>query len=296
MNAITDFIDAMSQAGLGTPDIIPDGNLHRFTVPGDRPGSLNGYYVLHLDGVAAGAYGSWKTGISGTWSARSRNQLTAAEKARILAIVASGKRKQEAERTKTHGAAAVRASSLWSAARPADPRHPYLVAKGIHPHGIRQNERGQLLVPVTQGERLTSIQFIGTDGSKLFLSGGQVAGGYFQIEATHGDTLLIGEGFATVATLVEEIGHSGVVAFNAGNLLAVAKTMRRLYPDTRIVICGDNDQWTLGNPGATKARAAAVAIKAKLFLPDFTGMDLTTKPTDWNDWYHQTAAKARRAA
>jgi putative DNA primase/helicase len=79
-----------------------------------------------------------------------------------------------------------------------------------------------------------------------------------------------------------------VAAFTAGNMMAAAKTMHLLKPDARIVICGDNDQWTEGNPGATKARAAAIAIKARLFLPDFTGLDLSAKPTDWNDWYRLT--------
>lgn len=287
-NAISDFSSAMTEAGLPPPDINPDGVLHRFPVPGDRPGTRNGYYVLHLDGVAAGAYGSWKTGLYATWSARSDRRLTLAERVRIQAAISAAKRRQAAERTQTQGAAAARALALWQAARPADPRHPYLVAKEILPHGIRQNARGQLLVPVTQGERLSSLQFISPDGSKLFLSGGRVADGYFGIEAPHHGTLLIGEGFATLATLVEELGHPGVVAFTAGNLLAVAKTLHRLKPDTRMVICGDNDQWTAGNPGATQARQAAIAIKAKLLLPDFTGMDLTAKPTDWNDWYRLT--------
>jgi putative DNA primase/helicase len=286
--ARSDFSSAMAEAGLPPPDIIPDGVLHRFTVPGDRPGTRNGYYLLHLDGVAAGAFGSWKTGLYATWSARTDHRLTLAERIRILAAIAAAKERQAAERTQTHGAAAARALALWQAARPADSRHPYLVAKEIQPHGIRQNERGQLLVPVTQGERLASLQFIGRDGSKLFLTGGQVAGGYFGIEAPHHDTLLIAEGFATAATLAEEIGHPCVAAFTAGNMMAAAKTMHLLKPDARIVICGDNDQWTEGNPGATKARAAAIAIKARLFLPDFTGLDLSAKPTDWNDWYRLT--------
>jgi hypothetical protein len=70
--ARSDFSSAMAEAGLPPPDIIPDGVLHRFTVPGDRPGTRNGYYLLHLDGVAAGAFGSWKTGLYATWSAQHR--------------------------------------------------------------------------------------------------------------------------------------------------------------------------------------------------------------------------------
>src|SRR5690554_5627604 len=41
---------------------IPDGQIHRFKVPGDKPGSHNGWYVLYLDGIASGAFGSWKAG------------------------------------------------------------------------------------------------------------------------------------------------------------------------------------------------------------------------------------------
>ena len=186
---------------------------------------------------------------------------------------------------------------MWTQARPAAPRHPYLVVKQVGPHGIRQSG-SLLLVPVTDGERLISLQTITTTGDKRFLKGGRMASGFYSIaDAPRPSPLLIGEGFATVATVVEQTGCPGLVAFNAGNLLAVAQVMRRRYPETAIIITGDNDQWTPGNPGATQARAAAVAIHAKLLIPDFTGLDLSSQPTDWNDFYRLTRAnQARRAA
>jgi len=49
---------------------IPDGKIHRFHVPGDRAGSRNGWYVLHLEGIAYGAFGSWKASGSQSWSRR----------------------------------------------------------------------------------------------------------------------------------------------------------------------------------------------------------------------------------
>ena len=49
---------------------IPDGQIHRFHVPGDKAGTHNGWYVLHLDGIVSGAFGSWKAGGSHTWSSR----------------------------------------------------------------------------------------------------------------------------------------------------------------------------------------------------------------------------------
>ena len=112
-----------------------------------------------------------------------------------------------------------------------------------------------------------------------------MSGAWCPLPGTKETPILIGEGFATVASLVKETGAPGIVAFNAGNLLPVAKSMRRLNPHAEIVICGDDDRWTEGNPGRTKARQAAVTIGAKLLLPDFTGLDLSTKPTDFNDLY-----------
>jgi len=63
------FRDAL-QATFGPLDWLPvaDGTIHRFRVPDDKAGTLNGWYVLHLDGIASGAFGSWKAGGSSTWS------------------------------------------------------------------------------------------------------------------------------------------------------------------------------------------------------------------------------------
>ena len=47
-----------------------DGVIHRFRVPSDKPGALNGWYVLYLDGIASGAFGSWKVGEVHRWSIR----------------------------------------------------------------------------------------------------------------------------------------------------------------------------------------------------------------------------------
>ena len=293
-NPIIAFADAITEAGLGAPAIIPDGVLHRHHIEGDRPGTLNGWHVLHLDGVPAGAFGSWKTGESVSWSSRAKADLTLSDRIRMAQILANARQRHSDERRQGQEIAASRAMRLWTEAMPAEPQHPYLVAKQVAPHGIRQ-AGSLLLVPVTDGERLVSIQTITGTGDKRFLKGGRMAGGFYRIPgASAASPLVIGEGFATVASLVERHDCPGVVAFNAGNLLAVAKEMRRRYPEAAIVLASDNDAWTPGNPGATKARAAAVAIRAKLMIPDFTGMDLSGKPTDWNDYYRLTGATLAR--
>lgn len=61
---IEQFRDAMLAAGLTPPaEIYDDGKLHRFASNG-RHGDDSGWYVLHSDGVPAGAFGCWREGFT----------------------------------------------------------------------------------------------------------------------------------------------------------------------------------------------------------------------------------------
>jgi len=99
---------------------------------------------------------------------------------------------------------------------------------------------------------------------------------------------LICEGYATGASLYEATGIPTVVAFNAGNLPKVAKELKNEHPDVDFIICADNDKWTSGNPGRTKAKEAAEVLSGIVAYPKFKRSDIDKygKPTDWND-YHQ---------
>ena len=295
-NPITDFGAAMAAAGLGTPDaIIADGNIQRFRAADDKPGTLNGWYVLHLDGTPAGAFGSWKAGITETWCAAGTD-ATEADRRAMRRLMARARQQREAERRDAHAAAAAKAQRMVERAAPADPEHPYLIRKEIRPHGIRQ-QGVALLIPVYADGELASVQSIYPDGGKRFLRGGRTGGGYYLIDdATRRPELLIAEGFATGATLHEEVGAAVYIAFNANNLLPVARAVRRQHPQGEIIICGDDDQWTDGNPGAAKAKAAALDVGAKLLMPDWRGLDLSDRPTDFNDLYRLRRAVAGRAA
>lgn len=284
--AIDDFRTAILDAGLGDPGPIePDGEVHRFRTEDDKPGAKSGWYSLHLDGLPAGIFGSWKLGEVRTWCSVSRDRQTPAQRADIRRLVEQVKAQRATETRDRQAEAARRARIQWDSASPADPGHPYLAAKQIGAHGIRQ-QGVALLVPVYVGGTLASLQTIYGDGTKRFLPGGRIAGGSFLIDdATRRPEILIAEGFATAATLHEETGAGVYVAFNAGNLLGVARQVRALHPGGTIILCADNDAWTDGNPGLTKARAAAIEIGGKLLVPDFSGMDLSSRPTDFNDLY-----------
>jgi putative DNA primase/helicase len=279
------FGDALAAAGLGQPEILADGKLHRFRTPDDKAGKLSGWYLLHLDRLPAGAFGSWKTGESQTWCANATEEQTSVEHADIRVLMEKARRQHRVERDQQQRAASIRAVGIWSRCPPALTDHRYLVDKAIRPHGARLDRHGNLVIPASDGEILTTLQFIAPDGSKRFLSGGRIAGCWLGIQSPKAGPILIGEGFATMATLYQETGAPVVIAFNATNLLPVAKAIRRMNPREEILICGDDDQWTPGNPGRCKARAAALEIGAKVLMPDFSGLDLSSRPTDWNDLY-----------
>ena len=60
---INQFQAELLANGITPPnEIIADGKLHRFHIEGDKSGSKNGWYVLHLGDVPCGIYGSWKKG------------------------------------------------------------------------------------------------------------------------------------------------------------------------------------------------------------------------------------------
>jgi putative DNA primase/helicase len=72
IEVINQFTEAMHTAGLCSRDsVVADGKLHRFASQDDKSGKRSAWYVLHLDGIPAGAFGSWKTGEYRVWCSKS---------------------------------------------------------------------------------------------------------------------------------------------------------------------------------------------------------------------------------
>jgi len=275
------FCNAM-QAILGPLDWlpVPDGTIHRFHVPGDKPCTLNGWYLLFADVIASGCFGSWKTGTSYTWSSRRPTDAMGAQL--IAQRIEHARRQREAEQHQRQQSAAENANRLWRDARRADSDHPYLVAKGCLPHNLRQLG-AELLVPLYHAGQLCNLQRIGPDGTKRFLSGGMVKGCYAPLGIIKpGKPLYICEGWATGATLYEDTGAAVASAMHAGNLLAVGEHLHQRYPDALAIFAGDDDRLTEGNPGRTAAIRAAEALDCGLVLPPWTGAE-PLKLSDFND-------------
>jgi putative DNA primase/helicase len=283
--AIDAFREAITAAGLTPPDTIhDDGLIHRFSTNGRRADD-SGWYVYHGDAVPAGAFGCWRTGLQSTWCPKSDNAMTAAEREAHRQRIKAMKAQRDAKLSQRHESAAKTAAVLWQQADPAT-AHPYLTMKGIQPHGVK-TFGDKLLIPMrdTAGV-LHSLQTIASDGSKLFHPGGRVRGCYFGIGRPDGK-LIVCEGFATGASIHEATGEAVAVAFNAGNLEPVALALRAKYPALAIVIAADDDHKTAGNPGMTKAKAAALAVGGLVVAPQFPA-DRPARASDFND-LHQIA-------
>ena len=209
--------------------------------------------------------------------------LSQEQQAERKRLAAHTRKLHEVGRQKGAREAAKLASQMWANGYSSG-EHRYVDKKqlvGIHNARI-DSITGELLVPMwVHGIGLVNVQRIYQNGEKRFLKGGRVKGAYSVIGSLDNNTrVLICEGWATGATLHELYGLPVVVAFNAGNLMAVARVLRSQFPTFEITFCSDDDRQTRKNPGLTKAVEAADAIGARIALPELCKC---CKCTDYND-------------
>ena len=189
---------------------------------------------------------------------------------------------------------ATKTASICEAATTAKADHPYLVRKdvppvatlreidasaaaailGYAPKSSNKPLTGRLLVvPVKQGNSISTLELIDEAGRKAALAGrGTKAGGYWATERLpDGDgaglTLLIGEGVATVLSVSSATGHAGIAALSCSNLETVATAMRERYPAAVLVILADLVKAT-GAPDPHAVKAAQM-VAGLLAVPEF---------------------------
>lgn len=254
--------------------LIADSLLHRVHVQGDKSGTKNGAYILHADGKPSGWFQHFCSGAYGKWTlSGKREPMTSAMREQIEA----DKQRRKIEQQDRHNDAADKARFIWYNSKTVTEQnqHPYLVKKNVQPYGVRLYRGDVLVIPIyDEHQQLVNLQFIQADGTKRFLSGGRKKGCFLIIGKIGADEIIqICEGWATGASLYESTGHFTTVALDAGNLEPVAVVFRRLYPESQIIICGDNDE---SGTGQKAARSAALAVSGKYIIPVTVGHD-------WND-------------
>lgn len=281
MDALNDFRNELEAAGLRPIEVIPDGERRRCPTS-DKPHDDAGWYIL-FDNPVAGAYGDWRTGLLKTWCGGNGRDLDPETRRRLQERIESEKKARQAEGAERHLKAAEKAKQIIKSLPDAGPENPYLKRKGVKPCSGIKADNETLVIPIHGPDNgIMSHQRIKPDGNKKFLTDGKTNCGYFPIKGNDG-TLYICEGLATGLSIQKSTGATVLIAFSAGNLEAVARMARERYPEREIIIAGDDDTQTEGNPGRTKATDAARAISGKVVFPVFT----TGEGTDFND-LHQT--------
>lgn len=257
---------------------VVDGKIHRVPGPSSKnKKDLAAWYsaTLYDSGLIYATFGDWHHQDRWEkWSSKDDSALTASEREQITAHQA----KVKAEREREQAEAAQEACNIWNSALPSAADHPYLALKQIQPHDTRVTPDGKLIVPVLIDGYYSSLQFIDKDSGKRFLTGGKVGGGSYLIPGDP-QTAIVCEGFATAATLAKATGFTTYCAFNAGNLEKVVGQVKAKHPT--VIVAGDEDKWTTGNPGRRAAEAAAQKHGCQAVFPTFS--DESSKPTDFND-------------
>lgn len=285
--------------GFEPPERIEPDRWCPFSTNGKR-GDDAGRAKLFRNGEGGIVY-DWRTRETWIWQAQREPRRSEAEQRAWRERIERERREAEALRQEGERRAAERAKAIWSKAQPAPADHAYLAAKRVQALGLRLYRGplaiggmrcdGALLVPMQNAAGdMVNLQFIAPNGDKRFLPGGRKAGACSIIGKPEG-AIAIAEGFATGASIHESSGLVMAVAFDAGNLGAVASELRTKYPEARIIVCGDDDYRTEGNPGLTKAREAARAVGALLAVPDF-GANRPDGATDFNDMARERGADA----
>ena len=222
----------MSGCGILPPkEILLDGKVHRFnsgTKGSGGHGDKAGWYVAFADGIPAGRFGCWRTGIDATWRADIGRKFTHTEEMAHVRRMGEAKALRDAENARKQEVAASTVEAIWSDCGFANEDHPYLKTKGIKTHGARVTGDGRLVVPLfDQAGNLSSLQYIAVDGGKLYHSGAQTGSRFWQIGTLdEPGTLYVAEGFATAATIHEATNRPCIVAYSASNLVPVTGILR----------------------------------------------------------------------
>jgi len=219
--------------------------------------------------------------------------------------------KAEKERLRKARDALKKTNALLSVAKPANPKHPYLVKKGINifsglselsiehviqligykPHSNGVFLTGQILIaPVYIAGKLSTAELIDENGKKSAIAGGNKTVGYWKCQSfptIDSDSLIIAiaEGIATALSIIEATDYLTIASLTSGNIPTVTKALRTHYPLATIIICAD-----VGN-GSNYAEQASKESQARLVSPVFTPLQIEKfkfdgngkEPTDFND-------------
>lgn len=280
------------------------------------------------DTLIVGSYGIWQGNDNGATKIdlpkEGRERLTIAQAEALKARMAADRKAAAAELAVQHERAARRAGSGWAQCSTEAGDNAYLTRKGLPPgqlYGARITAQGNLVIPLGDARgKVWGLQVIYSDPAvkakkgrdKDYWPSGLAKQGHFHLIglAGRGSVVLLCEGFATGASLHQATGLPVAIAFDAGNLLPVAKALAAQHKGVRILVCADDDwlqkcracsqltpvdagtacahcgeEHKADNAGVSCASAAAMAVGGAWVLPEFPAQRPADKKgdTDFND-------------
>lgn len=166
----------------------------------------------------------------------------------------------------------------------------YLRKKGVGYYGIRfrNNSYGRVaVIPLrdVKGE-LRSYQLLNSDGVKRMPKNTKVSGLFHILQPfVNGQPIGISESYVVAATCYETVGIPAVAAISSSNLEQVAMILRSKYPNSRMIILGDNDRHLEENKGVKAAYSTneRLGSNCTVAIPDFVGFPIGREYSDWND-------------
>lgn len=162
----------------------------------------------------------------------------------------------------------------------------YLERKGLQGLFGARRSGDTLLIPMFNVEGdYRGLQTIKGDGKKHFEWGSQKKAAFFRIDG-EGPVTYICEGFATGATINMVSGSPVLVAFDKGNLVAVAEAYMAKHSDAELYVCGDDDRQKEleGKPNAGRLAATKAAMVCRT-APIFPVFSIEGRGSDFNDLY-----------
>ena len=274
-----------------------DGQLHRYAVEGDKHGETSGAYVLHSDGFPAGYFQNWRTGVKLNWRYNATN-LTQEQRDYLNSdeyrkAEEAKRKKRDAEDRKRKAEASENARIRYESYLDGDFSHEYLQRKAVDRYdGVRLDiNENRLVIPLRNIEgKLLSLQWIYADGAKKFYYGAPLEGAFFGIALdrlnNENNILLLAEGYATAAKVHQLTGRPVIATMTCGNFEAVARSIKKKYPTSRLIVMADDDKKTElakgYNPGLDKARALVdKKLAIDVAVPPFEDY---RDGTDWDDY------------
>ena len=288
-------------------DAIFDGRIHRFRTREDTTNEKSGAVLIHTDGWPAGYVQDWRKGIKEYWKYdisglddEQRNYFNSEEYRKKCQ---ERDRKAEAKRKSEKIKCSAEAANLWERLPQAPKDHPYILRKHLiwlNDTTLRYNlSTKALAVPLRNiNGQIMSIQWISEDGEKRYFEGAGLDGAFWEcwlyeaMEENPKNTILLGEGFATMLKIFQLMQDKPVVAaMSCYQLAATAKILREKYPEAKIIITADNDHQTERkhgkNPGiiyaTTTAQSSAFGkhLADGVIYPEFTPDE---NGSDWDDY------------